>query len=125
MLGHKLGPALALSRCDRIQDRYVFPAPVLHPPAIGVASEFQQSPQPVLLLDGLQEEDIAAEFGNHFMELRIRIEQLPRIDGGYVGMRLQIEMLKTASFQGGRIMAKGAEKQSGGLDRGAEIVAVT
>jgi hypothetical protein len=69
-----LGGALMLSRCDRVQDRNVFPTPILDPPAIGIASEFQQSPQPVLLLDGLQEEDIAAELCDHFVELRVCIE---------------------------------------------------
>ena len=56
------------------------------------------------------EEDIAAELGDHFMELRVRLKQLARIYGGYVGMRLQIEVLKTRSLQGGRIVAKGAEQ---------------
>ena len=64
-----------IALAHRRDDRKVLRQPFADAPPIRVAVEFEQAPQPVLLLDGLQEEGVAAARGEHLVEARIRLEE--------------------------------------------------
>jgi len=109
---HFDGGLAEISRCDRLDNRDVLAAPVLDASAVEIAAEFQQPPQPVLVLDRLNEEGVAAKLGAHFVKRRVGLEQLSTADGGDVGMRDEIQMLQAHPLDGGEIRLE-CRKQAG------------
>ena len=90
MQAHFGGGLGQIARCDRLDNRDVLPTPVLDAATVEIAAELQQPSQPILVLDRLNEEGIAAEHGAHFVKGGVGFEQLRTADGGDVGMRDEI-----------------------------------
>src|SRR5260370_10171202 len=121
---HFGGGLAQMACCDRLDNRDVLAAPVLDTAAVERAAEFQQPPQPVLVLDRLNEEGVAAEFGAHFVKRRVGFEQLRTADSGDVGMRDEVQMLQAHPLDCGEIRLECLQQEAGGVERGAEFVAV-
>src|ERR1700692_3476245 len=114
-----------ISCCDRLDNRDVLAAPVLDTAAVEIAAEFQQPPQPVLVLDRLNEEGVAAKLGAHFVKRRVGLEQLRAADGGNVGMGDEIQMLQAHALDGGEIRLECRQQEAGGFERETKFVAAS
>src|SRR5882757_903538 len=123
MQAHPGGGLAEIAGYDRLDDRDVLAAPILDATTVEVAAEFQQPPQPVLVLDRLNEEGVAAKFSAHFVKCRVGLEQLRTGDRGDVGMRNEIQMLQAHSLDGGEIRLECRQQEAGGLEREAKFVA--
>src|SRR6266478_9959435 len=112
---HFGGCVAEISCCDRLDNRDVLAAPVLDAATVEIAAEFQQSPQPVLVLNRLNEEGVAAKLGAHFVKRRVGLEQLRTADGGDVGMRDEIQMLQAHPLDCGEIRLDFGQRKEGGF----------
>lgn len=90
MLPHGRGGLVIGTGLNRIEYGEVLSAPIPNAPAVDIAAEFQKAPEPVLLLDNLNEKGIAAELREHLMERGIGFEKLLGVHGGDVRMPDQI-----------------------------------
>src|SRR6266851_413248 len=122
---HFGGGVAEISCCDRLDNRDVLAAPVLDAATVEIAAEFQQSPQPVLVLNRLNEEGVAAKLGAHFVKRRVGLEQLRTADGGDVGMRDEIQMLQAHPLDCGEIRLECRQQEAGGFEREAKFVAAS
>src|ERR1700736_3303520 len=120
---HFGGGLTQIACCDRLDNRDVLAAPVLDTAAVEIAAEFPQPPQPVLVLDRLNEEGVAAEFSAHFVKRRVGFEQLRTADSGDVGMGDEVQMLQVHPLDGAEIRLEGRQQEAGGFEREAKFVA--
>src|ERR1700738_4224855 len=58
VFGHELGGCAELVGLQRVDDAEVLAQPGLNAPAVVIAAKLDQAPQPVVLLDGLDEEAV-------------------------------------------------------------------
>src|SRR5260370_9450584 len=119
---HFGGGVAEISCCDRLDNRDVLAAPVLDAATVEIAAEFQQSPQPVLVLNRLNEEGVAAKLGAHFVKRRVGLEQLRTADGGDVGMRDEIQMLQALRLDSAEIRLECRQQEAGGFEREAKFL---
>ena len=96
--------------------------PGANAPPVGVAAILYQAAQPVLLLDGLNEEGVARERRNRLVKLGVEIEQV-RTAGG-VRARQKGQVSGAQSIERLHVGTEGRQEDAARLEHPAEIIAV-
>lgn len=118
---HQPGGALAVAGLQGIDDAEVLAQPYPHAAAVLVAAIFNQATKPILLLDRLDEEDVARERGHGLVELRVEVAEMEA--ARRLRVRHEREMRDAQTPQNSRIGAKSVQQYPLEFQRAAEIVA--